>query len=290
MLYQHIFENRDQLLPSIHVDTEITSHVRFHAVRSSNSAFPSVFNNIREQLPLELSKDQKVKTLESLCKALGVKIIDSPMTILSSFKKSNIDIDNMTPEFLIDFLKSYENTEMEDGCSIGHINVNIANTTFGSVEKLLICLEYCQQSQTFAANMEGLPLCVRNDNTLQVFSENEAVYCSEFADLVPESAGQFIHINLVSKIVSDEQCVLSFDIAALASFLPNTIPLETYRTHNQKVLWDSKSCSVPNEHWIHRIWRFIDSVLEKKLSIEFKDKYIRTFKTDAVITTILKKQ
>jgi hypothetical protein len=63
-----------------------------------------------------------------------------PMTILSSFKKSNIDIDKMTPEFLIDFLKSYENTEMEDGCSIGHINVNIANTTFGSVQKLLICL------------------------------------------------------------------------------------------------------------------------------------------------------
>ena len=273
MLYQRIFENQEQLLPSIHVDTETTSHVRFHAVRSSNSAFPSVFNNIREQLPLELLKDQKVKTLESLCKALGVKIIDSPMTILSSFKKSKIDIDNMTPEFLIEFLKSYENTEMEGGCSIGHINVNIANTTFGSVEKLLICLEYCQQSQTFAANMEGLPLCLQNDNTLQVFSENEPVYCSEFADLVPESAGRFIHINLVSKFVSDEQCVLRFDIAALASFLPNTFPLETYRTHNQKVLWDPKSCRVPNEQWIHRIWTFIDSVLEKKLSIEFKDKY-----------------
>ena len=214
-----------------------------------------------------------VKILESLCKALGIKIIDSPMTILSSFKKSKIDIDNMTPEFLIDFLKSYENTEMEDGCSIGQINVNIASTTFGSVEKLIICLEYCQQSQSFAANMEGLPLCLQNDNTLQVFSENEPVYCSEFADLVPESAGRFIHINLVSKIVSDEQCVLRFDIAALASFLPYTIPLETYRTHNQKVLWDPKSCSFPNEQWIHRIWTFIDSILEKKLSIEFKDKY-----------------
>jgi hypothetical protein len=49
---------------------------------------------------------------------------------------------------------------------------------------------------------DNIPLCLQNDNTLQVFSENEPVYCSEFADLVPESAGRFIHINLVSKFVS----------------------------------------------------------------------------------------
>ncbi|OPL33833.1 hypothetical protein AM593_07708, partial [Mytilus galloprovincialis] len=224
-IYQWIFQNEESLFLSYKYMKEAQVEVKFHPLICSEMVFPCVFNTLTEgtmpsaaielissvsqsigervdslqrnvqKLEDETKRQTSMHTLVRLLKDLGIKLLDSPKAILNSLKASEVKITEISPDFLIYFLKSFD-SENADKCHIGNIREAIEQTTLSSVENLVTCIKYCQQSQTFEDEIEGLPLCLTNDCILRVFSNDYPVFSSKFCYILNESSNLFLHSEL----------------------------------------------------------------------------------------------
>ena len=186
---------------------------------------------------------------------VGFKLLYSSVTLLNSFKEAGANVREITPEFVIQFLK-------ENPCNIGTLPCPVGETTLGSVKGVLLLFSYCMKAKNFPTEMFGLPLLLTEDNILRRFKTDGQVFLSLFADLVPTQRFQFIQHTLATALLqfekeifaSNQSVLREFDISALALLLPSTANPGWFET-NTLITWNVNE--QPSESWMRRLWEFL---------------------------------
>ncbi|VDI11137.1 sacsin [Mytilus galloprovincialis] len=293
-VYQWIFQNEESLFLSYKLMREAkVAVVKFHPLICSEMMFPCVFNTLTDdsmphaslelvssvsqrieesivslQSQISVSETKRQNTMQNLVrlvKDIGIKLLDSPKTVLKSLKEAEVEVTEMSPTFLISFLKSFD-SENTDRCYIGNMGEAIEDTNFRSVENLVTCIKYCKQSQSFEDEIEGLPLCLTNDRILRVFSNVNPVFRSQYCYILKESARSFLHSELVTCISSTLTGIKPFTIDAFSELLFYTLAAETYRTHRGSITWKPKIESIPNKPWIEAVWKFLNAEVQDHMN------------------------
>ena len=186
---------------------------------------------------------------------VGFKLLYSPVTLFRDFKEAGTNVREITPEFVIHFLK-------ENQCSIGTLPCPVGETTLGSVKGVLLLFSYCMKAKKSPTEMFGLPLLLTEDNILRRFKTDGQVFLSLFADLVPTQHFQFIQHTLATALLHFEKAIFAsnqsvlreFDINALALLLPSATNAGWCET-NTLITWNVNE--QPSESWMQRLWEFL---------------------------------
>ena len=205
------------------------------------------------------------ETERDRCKILlkvGFKLLYSSVTLFNGFKEAGSNVREITPEFVIQFLK-------ENPSSIGTLPCPIGETKLASVKGVLLLLSYCMKAKKFPTEMFGLPLLLTEDNILRRFKTDGQVFLSLFADLVPTQRFQFIQHTLATALLqfeeeifaSDQSVLREFDISALALLLPSSTNPGWFET-NTLITWNENE--QPSESWMQRLWEFLHKTYQRK--------------------------
>ena len=284
--YQWIYTNEENIFPCCKLINKDDAKITFYPIKSEAFVFPCVFNtlkeqdvsvnlgtipnvspvitdrvsNLRQSTERKPSQDKDLAKLVQICKDIGIKLVESPEQIFKSMKEADIPVVEMTPDFFISFLKSHDTTH-EDRFRIEQLGQSLEHTT---IQKLKICIKYCQRSTTFSEQMENLPLCLTNDNVLRAFNSGSPVFCSVYCSLLQESSSHFLHYDCVDMFKCEQPGLKDFDINGFIQYLPDTLNSERYRTLNRPVEWNPDSTSKPNMEWISKVWKCFTSVVCKQ--------------------------
>ena len=193
---------------------------------------------------------------------VGFKLLYSSVTLFNSFKEAGTSVRQITPEFVIQFLK-------ENPSSIGMLPCPVEETTLRSVRGVLLLLSYCMKATKFPTEMFDLPLLLTEDNVLRRFKTDGQVFLSLFADLVPTQRFQFIQHTLATALLrfekeifaSDQGVLREFDINALALLLPSAANAGWCET-NTLITWNVNE--QPTESWMQRLWEFFHKTYLRK--------------------------
>ena len=187
---------------------------------------------------------------------VGFKLLYSSVTLFRDFKEAGTNVREITPEFVIHFLK-------ENPRSVGTLPYPVGETTLGSVRGVLLLFSYCMKAKKFPTEMFGLPLLLTEDNILRRFKTDGQVFLSLFADLVPTQRFRFIQHTLATALLhhfkkdifaSDQSVLREFDISALALLLPSMANPGWFET-NTLITWNGNE--QPSESWMRRLWEFL---------------------------------
>ena len=193
---------------------------------------------------------------------VGFKLLYSSVTLFNSFKEAGTSVRQITPEFVIQFLKM-------NPSSIGMLPCPVEETTLRSVRGVLLLLSYCMKAKKFPTEMFDLPLLLTEDNVLRRFKTDGQVFLSLFADLVPTQRFQFIQHTLATALLrfekeifaSDQGVLREFDINALALLLPSAANAGWCET-NTLITWNVNE--QPSESWMQRLWEFFHKTYLRK--------------------------
>ncbi|CAG2253121.1 unnamed protein product [Mytilus edulis] len=210
------------------------------------------------------TKDDQLHVLIQIFKELGIKLLDAPTRVLRSIKEANLEATEISPEFFMSFLKSYNATGM-DTCQLGRLDCSIEETTFKTCSNLQLCISYCQQSKLFGQQLHGLPFCLTEDGILRTFKRDNPVFCTKSSTILTKSACLFLHHDLIDRFTITFDGLKQFDINAFAEFLPTTLSSEVFRTHNKPVARTIQLDSVPNMTWLSLVWDFIDHTVTQNV-------------------------
>ncbi|KAK6180312.1 hypothetical protein SNE40_012494 [Patella caerulea] len=206
--------------------------------------------------------DKKPKTKDKLAKILvelGMMILKSSELLLEQFKHSKIDVQTVTPENVLRFLKSYSKIGPNNRCKLDNLPCDIFNTVFNTPETLKLVLEFVIKYVT-KENVEilyGAPLLLRQNNILENFSVKSTVIVSKFCVLIPEHSGKFLAeniINLMETFLQSFEPLVEWDLQSFANLIQHSE--EKIRIcHNEIVPWDD---NLPvNKEWLVKAWQFI---------------------------------
>ena len=193
---------------------------------------------------------------------IGFKLLYSSHRLFGDFKKADSSVREITPDIVLQFLKA-------NPTNIGKLPCPVNETKLSSVMGVLCILSYCMKTPKFATELFGLPLLLTEDDVLRRFQEDEPVFLSRFADLVPRECSRFIHHTLATTLfgieteifATDQRVLKKFDICALTSLLPS-ITNSTWHETNNLTSWDVTKG--PSEMWLQRLWEFIFRIYKKE--------------------------
>ncbi|XP_063431924.1 sacsin-like [Mytilus trossulus] len=276
-VYQQIFEENVNLFAMWKPVRTTSTLIEFVPPRGYNDAyqavwncllpeFESVFPKYISKLISKVDRNTEMKKLSNTCKCLGVRLVDTPSFVYTSMLTAGLNVKEITPSFLIMFLKTVDVLGGKRECRVD-------NTNYNTTDNLKICLKYCLKCKEFNDEILGLPLCLRQDDIIQRFDEEHAIYCTHYYDLFPESASMFLHEILINSFPSIIRGIKHFSLDDLTDLMPYTLSIENYRTLNRIVEWNPNSKTFPNRHWIERFWNFIDEeIMQLKCKTSSLDK------------------
>ncbi|XP_019622025.1 PREDICTED: sacsin-like [Branchiostoma belcheri] len=236
------------------------------------------FNTLeyRDAGSTESDKKPRRQVLKETLLALGFKLLASPNEILDAFQEAEVDVKEVKPESVVNFLQTY--ADDDPLCRIGaSLPAQLSSTSFKEPENVQVALHYCLSS-TIDKNKEhklhGVPLLLTSDKILRVFDLSNPVFATKFANLVPSAPHLFVDRSCLSDLQRQytDKSVLSFDVEALSSLLPLELNESKLRQGNT-VEWNQS----PPQYWIYRLWQFLDHEMPKKESDQ--DTYLSTIKT-----------
>ncbi|XP_056019914.1 sacsin-like isoform X2 [Ostrea edulis] len=260
------------------------SVVAFVPLKSKEQEFPAYFNEIEMTLEMnhqvsekerfsktnetidasmieiiQRKNQQEAAEITKLLKMLGLKLVDSTSEIMKSIQMSlNGDFIPKAVDVpdVMQFLRSW-NTRHVDKCRIESVDVEIGKSLLTDATKVKLLLSYCFQNGGHINQLEGIPLCVLENEKLTCFSRFCPKIVSEFCHLLKKSSEYFLHKNLVpifEKRVQTSSCVTKLTIAQFAELLEQNISI-IYRSKNP-VKWNN---SVIEEKWIQEVWQFLST-------------------------------
>lgn len=199
----------------------------------------------------------------------GLKLIEASEEIFDNFKRSDVDVDYMTPDGILLFFSSYSSNNPM--CNIGKLPQPLANTPFQNEKTLLLVLDYCKKAFDFKEKLADLPLLLTADDMLRQFSSDTPVLYSKFSGLLPACSDKFLKPSMLetafSKDLLEESDVFqNFQIVDLAEMLPSKLPKDKFNNGSEKVEWVKSYSSVPSEKWLQTLWSYISSQLEETLT------------------------
>ncbi|KAL3842998.1 hypothetical protein ACJMK2_020960 [Sinanodonta woodiana] len=252
-LYHSMIEDQVELFPVVQesmVNSQSVGCIRetrinWVSLKKSGNLFPAYFHELRPQLA-------------GILKGLGMKLVDSPLVIKESIKDSGNQIEEVSPDAVVTFLKSHHLTE-PDGCRL-QINVPISNTGIGTVDNVQILIQYLENMPNFTEEIDQLPLLLTNDDVLRLFLSDRPIIISDFWDLCQRSSEHFLHRELVttcqSKKFKDSGVLCELSVQKLEQLLPSTISPGLYKA-GKDLICSKLSNNIPNQAWIVRLWEFL---------------------------------
>ncbi|KAK3608382.1 hypothetical protein CHS0354_035379 [Potamilus streckersoni] len=283
-LYQYIINNEENVFPLVQ-DQGRECLITWIPFTEKGQEFPCYFDveNIPGAMEFLISGNQshtndtslpKFKLETTVLKDLGLKIVHSNIEIYRSMGDSGMDVSYITPDNAIKYLKSQFSTKRF--CIMSDIGKDLSQSILKNMSRVLSLLEYCARSESFIKQLDGLPLLVANDNTLHVFSKDNPVYFSLFADLHVGCAGRFLHKELVKFFQRKFQAPFvsptdiwqtgvfqRLDIQHCMAILKDTLPADSFQ-RQEYLEWNHSAKEHPSQQWIIRFWEFI-SVQTKEI-------------------------
>ena len=209
----------------------------------------------------EGQEDRKT-SFEQILLQTGFNIVALNLSVYKAMKHSNINPCSISPSAVMEFYKSFSCEGSV--CKIGSLPIDVQETPFKNVEGVLLVLKYCKDSETFLADLAGLPLLVTQDNRLQAFSASEPKFLSRHHNILPRCRELFVHNRVRYTIFSSSNSLKvpvfkHFDVESFAVNLHQTLPRDVFHVQ-QYVKWypEQKTDPNPNPDWIQRTWKFLN--------------------------------
>ncbi|XP_069137977.1 sacsin-like [Argopecten irradians] len=308
-LFSMLYENESTVFPVLSTTLKPIWWVGLQQ-SNDNHAFPAFFDDLSIQFEAELRipsyvvvtevdqvKQNRLKQqqavsdalkLSSTLKAIGMKVLETPLWIFTSMKlaflkKKNLCISStmhkefkeeihiLNPLIIVKFL-SQESGSSPDACLLNDVDQNISETPIKSVENTRHLLRYClKDHDMFLQHVDSLPLLITNDCKLRRFSPKRPVYLSEFWDLLPASSEQFVHKDLVKLIqcIARSPSLKDFDLDCFARLLPGSIDTGLL-SNDEPIQWNYQLLP---KYWLNRFWQFMDTLKTKSINIEVLQKW-----------------
>lgn len=216
-----------------------------------------------DQFPLYFLDDKSLDQNSLNClKRLGMKV--GTRTMEKMLKKANVKYSKVTPVTVLEFFLSWT-SDYPDRCMVS-IDQPIASTPILSDENACKIFKYLCQSKEFTGNLNDFPLLLTGDSDLQVFSETNPVFMSDYIDLMPHSRHEFLHEKMASVIRSstfdnNALAVLQpFSISDLASRIETVLP---YSLKNNSVTEPFKENGLVSKEWLKRFWKFVEKDIKQ---------------------------
>jgi sacsin len=216
--------------------------------------------------------------LETLLLYLGFPIVSSPSFLFSCLREANneADIEHVSPQSVLLFLKQYR-TEGASCClQLGHIE----DTVFKTVRAAELVLRYIlrgiadksstnsestaqPQSQPRESQLDGVPLLVTDDNQLMEFSTSSPAFHSRYSDLLPKQRDLFVNKVFYSTLSGCDDSVLKkLSPSDLVRHLPDqdVFPKRWQKTDEYYENWTPSLG--PSKKWIETLWSFLKTETE----------------------------
>ncbi|XP_070180537.1 sacsin-like [Littorina saxatilis] len=295
-IYKVIAEKELPLFP-----VSCTGHSSLEWVPAvSTQGFPGYFSNLSAQLRRDyvalvvLSQGRsysstgegvhkasiEAEELQTLLKTLNMKILEAPFDIYNNFRGSGVKaVQQVTTDAVLEFLRS-AGQRIRNGCNVKDLPQVITDTPMQSATNLQKLLNFVCKDERFLSNLGGLPLCLRQSGLLCMFpyaEVEEKPIASRFCTLLPGSAEEFLHVNILKYFPVDRAAavVQELSISLFARMLPHTLKDTQYRC-GKPCVFDQQN--VP-QVWLQQVWAFIREQLERNIisgrGVQSSEKYLR---------------
>ncbi|XP_041369657.1 sacsin-like [Gigantopelta aegis] len=244
-----------------------------------SSTFGSVFRSIpnmatsASRLVSTSSSEVKHHTskalkLAALLKRIGMKVIEAPLWIYSSFDLADLgnEVHTVNPENVITFLKSCSSEEETDRCFVGQLPQPVDLSPFGDSSTVRFVITFCQNSETFGEHIIGLPLCLTNSSLLRYFSSQDPILVTKFTDLIQGSPDACLHKDISDLFLNCSQCpaIKKMDIRDLCQLLDKTLDAAKFK-QGTPVEWNNTE-QLPTKIWIKKLWTFLFDELQNEFT------------------------
>nr|XP_006819457.1 PREDICTED: sacsin-like [Saccoglossus kowalevskii] len=121
----------------------------------------------------------------------GFKLISSTIKIYNAFINAEVAVKQVSPEAVIAFM-------CPEKCHIGRLPCSISQTTYGNVNTFKSVLEYILNVMEHPNDLTGLPVLLREDNSVDVFHPNKLHFLSHYAGLLPSIKSKFVSRDVLN--------------------------------------------------------------------------------------------
>ena len=216
--------------------------------------------------------DSKCNLLKVM-KMASLKVDVLPEVIIKDFSEAGTEHDYSltiaTPAVVRDLLKR------EKGSIFRRNGTELSNTSLKKVDSVNTLLSFClkeendnsktnyapssTQEEPPLININGLPLCLRQDLTVKDFNSNDPIFLTKFSTLFDKEKSRFMHkstfLTLSAKHI-DQSCFKEFGLHQFKEMLQNSG--FNSRLSNSKI-GDSEDEKCNFKTWIKNCWGLIES-------------------------------
>ncbi|XP_078000240.1 sacsin-like [Glandiceps talaboti] len=174
----HIAEMEMEVLPVIKPMTN-----------ESNKTTLEWFSPVNEEKRIffdRLNNSESMKMVKGFLLKSGFKLLASPVQVYESFKDAGVDVLEITPTHVVDFMRTSE-------CMIGTMPCKLEDTTFETMATYLKVLKFCLDGLSNPDDLTGLPLLLVANETLKAYDCCDVPYFSYFSCLFESMPEKFIH-------------------------------------------------------------------------------------------------
>ena len=287
-VYQGMDNKRLRLLPVMRDassgGTTRTAHLKWLPPTGEGKS-AAFFNNLGERdcfAPQKgTEKEEKRRTeqktsFEQILLQTGFNLLKFSLSVSEALQKSGVSSRCVSPSSVTEFYKTFNNEDPL--CRLESMYGDVRETPFKDTDGVTLVLKYCKDDEHFLANLPGLPLLVTQDNRLQEFSPFSPKFLSRHHGILPECGEMFIHDRVRIQIFGDASCLQSpvfkhFGVQDFASNLHRTLPRE-YHSTGGYVKWSPTQGSVPNQHWVEKVWTFLNEETKDVLKAIESSKWV----------------
>ncbi|XP_026867820.2 sacsin isoform X1 [Electrophorus electricus] len=272
-IYQCIHVDLKRLLPVVRApqidNTDIHSAIYICWVNTSPSNKSRAFfdnllqdelqhlKNTEYNITTRKSVAENVYRLKAMLLDVGFNLVhscDETASLYFCLEDSGIPVSYVTPEDVRNFLLTFSSPDTS--CQIGKLPCRLQQSNVKLFHSLKLLVDYCfKDIEEDDVRIEGLPLLLTMDNSLQVFDSKRPKFLTTHHELIPSRKELFMN-NLYmrySHILFKAGVAKIFDISSFGDLLGSVLPRE-YRTR-VAVRWKENYAS---DSWLRSVWNFIN--------------------------------
>ena len=250
------------------IDEEKESSV--NTIYSSNTSSYTRNNFAATNFSSNTSSLSSPPKLLSLIKQLFIHADSVPSTVEKNFKEVNLPLVVMTPTLIRDRLSMVAEQVLPNGPQS-----QVKDTLFKTSENVITVLNYCLQDCVEKdreneiekeITLDGLPLCLLPNGTLELFSPTNKKFRTGYSDLFPEEPLLFVHRHVFESIrdkpLLDGECFKYFGLDSFTMLLEQNLE-KSDKLQNKDPPIPFESSDAKLVSWIRRVWNFLCSLKQK---------------------------
>ena len=229
------------------------------------------------------------KLFKSILLESGFNLVVFSLALHNSFQRAGVTTSCVSPGEVINFYKTVSSGDRL--CAIGPIPCEVQKTSLKSVLGVITVLLYCSDDENFLEALPGLPLLLTQDQNLQLFSNKDPKFLSQYKDLLPGSPHIFLHDEIYKSIFggSDDislSCLRPLDATSFATYLPQTLSLETYGS-GRFIEWSPNQREIPSRGWMFKAWIFLSELVKGVMNDATKDGERKTHQVQTTLQPLM---